>query len=178
MYNFFQMSRFLIPLGSLTLLCFYLIGCNTQARSKAEQAIAVANQNKTFIQSYTDDFWNTHNLAAIDAYYSRDFIMHSANENRDFNQHKQLCNAYFKAFPDLHIATANLFAEGDKVAKTWTATGTYKADFMGIPATGKKLSFKGLEICRIKEGKIAEIWIAMDQLGIMQQLGVIPTEGK
>lgn len=162
----------------LIVLSLYLIKCNTQARSKAEQAIAVAEQNKDFIQSYTDDFWNTHNLAAIDTYYSRDFIMHSANEKRDFNQYKQLCQAYFTAFPDLHISTSNLIAEGDKVAKTWTATGTHKDEFMGIPATGKKLSFKGLEIFRIKDGKIAEIWIAMDQLGMLQQMGVIPTEGK
>lgn len=135
-------------------------------------------KNKNFIQVYTDDFWNKHNLDAFDKYFSADFIIHFANADQNAEQYKGLCQAYFSAFPDLHITTDDLLAEGNKVVKVWTANSTSTGDFMGIPATGKPVVIKGIEVFRIENGKIAELWISMDNLGMMQQLGVIPSMGE
>jgi predicted ester cyclase len=67
-----------------------------------------------------------------------------------------------------------MIAEGDKVVTRYTARFTHKGAFMGIPPTGKQIVARGVEINRIKDGKIVETWDFMDYLGVMTQLGVIP----
>jgi steroid delta-isomerase-like uncharacterized protein len=131
-------------------------------------------KNKDFIRVYTEEFWNKQNIAAFDEYFSTDLIVHSPDGDQNYEQYKGLCQAYFSAFPDLHITTDEIVAEADKVTKIWTANSTHKGELMGIPATGKRIKVKGIEVFRIVDGKIAEIWAVMDNLGMMQQLGVIP----
>lgn len=135
-------------------------------------------KNKDFIQTYTADFWNKQNIAAFEKYFTADFILHNADGDLNGEQFKGFCQANFTAFPDLNVTTNDLIAEGDKVVKVWTVNGTHNGDFMGIPATGKPIVVKGIEMFRIAEGKIAEIWLSMDNLGMMQQLGVIPPKGE
>ena len=84
----------------------------------------------------------------------------------------------FIAFPDLHEMSDVLVAEGDQVARVYTAKGTFKDEFMGIPPTGKQIVVKGIQVFRIVDGRIAEVWSSSDDLGMMQQLGVIPTMGE
>ena len=134
-------------------------------------------KNKDFIQAYNEDFWNKQNIAAFEKYYTADFIIHNAGQDMNCEQYKGLCQAYFTAFPDLHITTDELVAEGDKVTKVWTANSTHKGELMGIPATGKQIVVKGIEVFRIADGKITEVWASMDNLGMMTQLGVIPPMG-
>jgi len=143
-----------------------------------KQSLTAEEKNKDFIQSYTEDFWNKANIAAFEKYYATGFINHSAGEDQNFEQTKGLAHAYFRAFPDLHITTDLLVAEEDKVTKVWTANCTHKGDFMGIKATGKRIVVKGIEVFRIADGKIVEIWANMDNLGMLQQLGVIPPLGQ
>jgi len=134
-------------------------------------------KNKDFIRDYTEDFWNKANIFAFEKYYAADLIMHFADGDQTSELYKGLCQAYFTAFPDLHITTDMLVAEGDKVTKVWTSNCTHQGEFLGIPATGKRIVVKGLEVFRIADGKIAEVWVSMDNLGMMQQLGVIPPLG-
>lgn len=131
-------------------------------------------KNKDLLNTYTADFWNKHNLAAFDKYFTPDFVIHFADGDMNAEQYKGLCQAYFAAFPDLTITTNDLLAEGDKVVKVWTANCTHKGAFMGIPATNKSVVVKGIEVFRIENGKIAELWASMDNLGMLQQMGVIP----
>lgn len=72
------------------------------------------------------------------------------------------------------ITVEDLLAEGDKVVDRWTARGTHPGELIGIPPTGKEVTITGMDILRISNGKIAEIWHQEDMLGMMQQLGVIP----
>jgi len=118
-------------------------------------------KNKDFLEVYTEDFWNNHNLAAFDKYFTSNYVYHSAEG--DMNG---------------EITTDDLIAEGDKVTKIWTAHGTHKGDLMGIPATGKPINVKGIEVFRLADGKIAELWASMDNLGMLQQLGIIPPLGE
>jgi steroid delta-isomerase-like uncharacterized protein len=142
-----------------------------------KQGLTTEEKNKEFINAYTEDFWNNQNIAAFEKYFATGFINHSAGADQNFEQTKGVSQAYFNAFPDLHITTDLLVAEGDKVTKVWTSTCTHKGDFMGIKATGKRIVVKGIEVFRIVDGKIIEIWASMDNLGMMQQLGVIPMPG-
>jgi predicted ester cyclase len=68
-----------------------------------------------------------------------------------------------------------MIAEGDRVATKKTLTGTHTAEFNGIPPTGKQVSITYIDILRLRNGKIVEHWLSMDQMGFMQQLGVLPT---
>jgi predicted ester cyclase len=79
----------------------------------------------------------------------------------------------FKAFPDVRFTLEDMVAEGNKVMTRYMASGTHKAEFMGAPATGKKIKITGLEIRRLSGGKMVEYWGIMDDLGLMQQLGVV-----
>ena len=65
--------------------------------------------------------------------------MHFSDGDQNTDQYKGLCQAYFIAFPDLHITTDLPVAEGDKVTKVWTANCTHQGDFLGIPTTGTDL---------------------------------------
>jgi steroid delta-isomerase-like uncharacterized protein len=132
-------------------------------------------KNKDLIRVYTAEFWNKQNMAVYDEYLSTDLIVHNPDADLNYEQFKGLCQAYFAAFPDLNITTDEIIAEGDKITKVWTANCTHKGELMKIPATGKQIRVKGIELFRIADGKIAEIWAVMDNLGMLQQLGVIPS---
>jgi len=85
--------------------------------------------------------------------------------------------AFRAAMPDIHHPYWTLIAEGDLVAIHMPIEGTFTNELMGIPPNGKKVALWMCNVWRIAEGKIAEWWINMDTLGLMQQLGVIPPMG-
>jgi len=135
-------------------------------------------ENKVIVNRSTEGLWNKGNMAVIDELYATDFIIHDPLQgDGDLEYFKQYARGVLTGIPDLHIATDDLIAEGDQVVKRWTARGTHKGNFMGVPATGNRIEVTGIEIFRIAGGKIAEIWSNMDSLGLMQQLGVIPPMG-
>jgi steroid delta-isomerase-like uncharacterized protein len=78
------------------------------------------------------------------------------------------------AFPDMHWTVLEQICEGEKVVTRFTWTGTHRASFIGIPATGKQVEVKGVVIDRLEAGKMADSRILMDTLGMLQQLGAIP----
>jgi steroid delta-isomerase-like uncharacterized protein len=119
-------------------------------------------------------------IAAMDEAIATNNIYHRGDgENtRGLKAVKQFFSEFFDAFPDTHATLDDMVVEGDKVALRWTLTGTHKGAFMGIPATNKKVTIWALEIDRFAGGKIVEAWERFDTLGMMQQLGVVPTPGK
>lgn len=79
------------------------------------------------------------------------------------------------AFPDLEIAVEQIVADEDNIAIAYTITGTQDGPFQGIPATGKKIKARGMQIAKFnKEGKIAERWGSSDEAGILRQIGAHP----
>jgi steroid delta-isomerase-like uncharacterized protein len=76
-------------------------------------------------------------------------------------------------FPDYQTVIDDLIAEGDKVAARITMKGTHSGSFMGIPPTGRYITFTGIYIARISNGKIVEHWGEEDGVSLLQQLGVI-----
>jgi steroid delta-isomerase-like uncharacterized protein len=79
-----------------------------------------------------------------------------------------------RAFPDLHITIEDLIEEGDKVVSRNTVTGTHQGEYMGIPATGKSVTYNEIFVVRFTGGRIAETWGVVDVFSQMKQLGVIP----
>lgn len=78
------------------------------------------------------------------------------------------------AFPDLTIAIDHLVADEENIAIAYTVTGTHQGDFLGVPATGRTMSARGMQIARFENGQMVERWGSSDQLGILQQLGADP----
>jgi len=121
-------------------------------------------QNKTLFKRFVDEVFNNKNVDVLD-------------ELMDFTvvEHKEEITAFLDAFPDLHVTVEDLIAEGDKIVGRVTLTGTHLGELMGIPATGKKVSFSEILIIRISNGKAVEQWEVADTMSMMQQLGVIPS---
>jgi steroid delta-isomerase-like uncharacterized protein len=92
----------------------------------------------------------------------------------DWNTHKQFFTAFTSSFPDLRHEIVDLVAEGDKVAVRFNVTGTHKGELQGIPPTGKEVSFSAIDFISMIDGKIAEDWLSVDMMGLMQQIGAIP----
>jgi steroid delta-isomerase-like uncharacterized protein len=88
---------------------------------------------------------------------------------------KESVRGYREAFPDLHITIDQQVADGDFVATRWTGRGTHRGELFGISATGKESIVTGITIDRFKDGKIAESHTNWDTLGLLQQIGAIPT---
>lgn len=119
-------------------------------------------------------------LAVIDEIYATDFIWHRGTGEVTYSlkDYKQSQSELYDSFPDIHFTLDDMVVEGDKVAARWTLTGTHKGERWGIPATNKKLTMWAISIERIIGGKSVESWERWDTLGLMQQLGVVPTPKK
>ena len=91
---------------------------------------------------------------------------------------RQLFAGRWLAFPDVATTVEDQVSEGNKVVSRLTIAGTHQGELMGIPATGKSFSIEAIAIFRIEDGKIVERWAETDNIGTMQQLGVIPEPGE
>jgi steroid delta-isomerase-like uncharacterized protein len=88
----------------------------------------------------------------------------------------QFFDSLFVAFPDLERKVDEQMSDGmQHVITRWTMTGTHQGDFLGIAPTGKRICITGISIHRISDGRIVHEWHEWDSLGLMQQLGVVPT---
>ena len=94
---------------------------------------------------------------------------------QNLEAYKHFVSLLFSAFPDGQYRIEDLIAEGDSVVVRHTFSGTHQGDFMDIPPTGKQVTTTAIVISRIVNGKALETWINGDDLGRMQQLGVVPT---
>ena len=136
--------------------------------------------NKASVRRFYDEVFNKKNRAAIDEFIDPNHVDHAAPPGTPggLEGAKQTLTMYLTAFPDLYFTVEDIIAEGDKVVTRLTARGTQQGEFMGIPPTGKKATVKAIDINRIVGGKSIEHWLEMDTLGLMQQLGVVPTPAK
>jgi steroid delta-isomerase-like uncharacterized protein len=132
-------------------------------------------ENKAVVRRYIEE-WNKQNPAGVEELVALEWVAHGTPPgiSPDLAGLRQAFPAFFTAFPDLHFVVEDLIAEGDKVVARVTMRGTHHGDFMGIPPTGKQVSWTGIDIERIEAGKFVEGWANTDDLGLMQQLGVIP----
>ena len=84
-----------------------------------------------------------------------------------------LLRGYREAFPDLRIEIDELIGDNEVIVSVFTMTGTHLGDLLGIPATGKTVNIRGVVRSRFRNGKIADDWEILDQLTLMEQLGVV-----
>lgn len=130
------------------------------------------SENKAKFLILYEEILNKGKLELFDELCAPNFVKHAIPPSPDFGIEgsKQSVKMLLEAFPDIKYTVEDMIEEGDKIVARWTAQGTHKGSFMGIPPTGKQISFSGIEIIRIKDGKAVEEWEELDRAGLMQQL--------
>ena len=133
-------------------------------------------KNKAIARRWSNEIWNNGNVDIIDELYADDFVSHYPGfPTADRESYKQWAAMEYASFADIHCTIEDLVAEGDKVVIRWIWKGSHsKGNYMEIAPTGKQVTITGITILRIEGGKIVEEWGNSDELGKLQQLGVIP----
>ena len=136
-------------------------------------------ENKAKQHRIFEEVINKGNMAVADELVAPNYIYHGpvGMEFTGPEGLKQLISMFRNAFPDLHVTVEDTVAEGDRVVSRFTARGTHKGDLTGIAPTGKQVTQAGIVIARWVDGKEVEAWESLDMLGMMQQLGVVPSMG-
>ncbi len=137
-------------------------------------------ENKALVRRFYEEVLNQKNTAAIDQIFDPNFVDHALPPGLPggIEGTKQFFGIVLTAFPDLHFTVEDMIAEGDKVVARHAGSGTQHGVFLGIPPTGKHVTVTGIDIMRITGGKFVEHWDAVDNLGLLQQLGVVLATGQ
>ena len=115
------------------------------------------------------------NLDVADAILASDVVIHAnGQEVRGIDAAKQLAALFPIAFPDLQITHHEAIVVDNRVAIRWSSEATHQGEYLGLASSGQRIHFEGLDFFHVRDGKIAELWIAYDNLGPFQQAGVIP----
>ena len=131
-----------------------------------------AENNIALVQDYWN-FMNEGNLQAGEDLLAANYVYHGPRglEVIGPEKYKELITEYYTAFPDFCITINDLFGSGDRVVSRYTATGTHIGEFMGAPPTGNEITFQGIVISRLENGKVAEDWEVLDELSLLMQSG-------
>jgi steroid delta-isomerase-like uncharacterized protein len=155
---------------TFAIVCLICSFCFSQAWAASPQ-----EENKTIAKRVFLELYNQNKFEVADQIYAKDFVNHGLHRNIGLKEDQDAARGWKQAFPDLVISVDQTIAEGDLVTVLWSGRGTNTGAGNGIPATGKKVEGRGITIWRIVNGKITEEWSEFDQLGIMQELGLIPS---
>ncbi|MDX6380111.1 MAG: hypothetical protein QOI57_1135 [Rubrobacteraceae bacterium] len=135
-------------------------------------------ENKAITRRFLEEIFTGGNLELVDELFAPDFILHDSSvpqEVRGVEALKQYITMYRTAYPDTHFTVEDQIAEGNEVVTRWTGQGTHQGELMGISPTGNQVTVTGIEVDRVSGGKIEESWVSYDALGMMQQLGIVPS---
>lgn len=137
-------------------------------------------ENKVLVLHIQEECFGRGNMDVADELIAPDAVYHDHPPGFPGGPEgtKQFAAMLRSAFPDLHFTVEDVIAEGDKVVVRGTMRGTHQAEFMGIAPTGRQVEMSGIDIGRIADGKLVELWSNFDELGMMQQLGVVPAPGQ
>lgn len=137
-------------------------------------------ENKARFRRTYEELLNGGELSVADELVAPDFVNHEAPPGMDRGPEsiRGLATMLRTAFPDLRFTIEDLVAEGDTVAGRLTMSGTHEGPLMGMSPTGRSVRQDHIHIVRFRDGKAIEHWGVRDELGMMQQLGVIPPLGQ
>ena len=133
-------------------------------------------RNKAVIRRFVKHVQNKKDFTVYDELTDPEFVNLSAPPGVPAGSEggRIWLSAFAEAYPDCEFTIDDMIAEGDRVVTKKTFSGTHTGDFGGIPATGKRVTLQYVDIMRVREGRIVEHWLSMDQLSWLQQLGVMP----
>ena len=130
--------------------------------------------NKAIVRRYIEQVLNEQRHDLLEEFLTDNIELHGSGLAPGLEVVKQWLTMFAAAFPDGHQVIEDVVAEEDRVVARTTFNGTQQGEMQGIPATGKNVSIPSITIFCLDNGKIAEGWLVSDNLGMMQQLGVVP----
>jgi steroid delta-isomerase-like uncharacterized protein len=134
-------------------------------------------ESKAIVRRLYEEVWNKRKLEVISELISPSHALQAPNVSGSSigpEAYKRQVLVFLEAYPDLHWTIEDTIAEKDKMVVRWTFSGTHKGDYMGIPATNRKVSVDGITVHHIVGGKIMDSYGYFDVLGMIKQLGVAP----
>jgi steroid delta-isomerase-like uncharacterized protein len=137
--------------------------------------------NKTIVRRLYQEVWNERKLEVADELLSASHALQDpsvSGSQTGPEWYKQRVMELTTVFPDLSFTIEDTIAEGERVAVCWTISGTHQGEFMEIPPTGREISVEGITIHHIKHGKILDSYARWDALSLLQQLGVVLSQGR
>lgn len=155
-----------------------------RSEQKGERPVS-EDEMRTIVHRVYEDVFTEGNEAVLDEVVAADAVDHAkpiAQRRADIvprgpTPYKHFANRFRAGFPDMKWTVDDIMIDGDKVMASWTMRGTHTGPFMFIAPTNKDVTVTGMVVFRIADGKIVERWAESDNLGLLQQLGVVPIGG-
>lgn len=167
-------QRFIALVVAALLVTSFFVPVSIQAR------VDIQDNKDLVVEGLQTELWENGNLDMVDDVLAENFVAHfwggAADEDRDAYIAKTITPVR-AAMPDFAIIRSFVLADGDYVVVGDVWGGTFENTMGEIPPTGEEAWVRGVEVARIENGKIAELWIMSDMLSFYQQLGAMPAEG-
>ena len=136
-------------------------------------------KNKAAIHRWFEEVWNQGREAAIYEMFPRNGVAHGLGDSEvdvhGPDEFKPLVDNIRGLMPDLHVSIEDIFEEGDRAAVRLTLEGTHTGRGLGVEPTGRRVRIQGIIIARMIDGQIVEAWNSYDQLGLLRQIGALPS---
>jgi steroid delta-isomerase-like uncharacterized protein len=155
-----------------------LNGTNERTAASTGADVMTDTANKAIVRRYYDEVLTQGKLAALEELATVDYVEHNPlpGQGEGLAGLRDRAGMLRAAFHPRFVLE-DVIAEGDRVAVRWTNHGVHQGPFAGVPATGRAFVIAGIDIHVVRDGKLAEHWDVVDQLSLLQQLGVLPNPG-
>ncbi|HEY7214794.1 MAG TPA: ester cyclase [Thermoanaerobaculia bacterium] len=135
--------------------------------------------NITLCRDFAQKMINERDLALAPEFIAQGSVHHELGNVPEYFRRgpramAQFLNLYLRAFSDLRITFEDALADRDRVVTRWRLEGTQDGPLMGIAPSGRRISVEGIRIDRVENGKIAESWMQMDTMSLLEQIGALP----
>lgn len=136
----------------------------------------MSQSNCAVLDRFNNEVWCEGNVDLVDALMSEDFVDHTPppGVTGDREGLKRFLASVHAQLDGAKRTVDEQIDAGDRVIERWTLTATHAGDWLGIPATGAAISLTGIDVYRVQDGRVADVWCEVDMAGLLGQLGVIP----
>ena len=132
----------------------------------------MTNTGQRLVEAFVE-MLNTHNPDLVDSFVATDYRNHNAFVDDGREANRQFWSAFFTALPDLTATMEDLVISGDRVVGRFVYRGTHRGEFMGIPASGRPVEMRSIDIWRVADGLFVEHWDELNTLEFFQQIGAL-----
>lgn len=134
----------------------------------------MSEAHETVLRRFAEEIVSNGDFSVLEELVHPTYVFRSpGQEVHGLEGLRGVIGAYRAAFPDLKMTVEDLVVAGEKAVVSFTLTGTHEGDLMGVAATGKQVEVSGMVLSRLERGRIVEEWEVLDQLTLLQQLGVV-----
>ena len=152
-----------------------MLGYSAAHRRPQTAVMDTTQQNKDTVTAFIDALFTKGDLGAVDEYLAEDFVNHDPplGVTTDREGMRRAGAMFRGVFPDWHSEAGLLVGEGDLIVEHFTASGTQQGEIFGVPPSGRVVTLPGINIWRLRDGRIVERWGRLDELGMLRQLGLV-----